>query len=268
MTTILSRVIPPSAIQVGALVDIDDPVREILKLDCPVTYQEKTVLQNITDLRSDGKSYSFGTSLAEWLGIGCKLKKDVSIEVSASELTIVLLPNATAWLEGDCSKDSVRRWIERQIQDMGPLKLRMHLVVGLHTIKNVLLSRKRSHATEHSIKMTAPVLELFGDPGILGPLVDPGVSGGIGRSDEEHQKLMAGEMVWAIQYRRVKFNWFSSNKIERAVLSRRNCWKVLTADRGEEDWLGEGDDEDVLEAELDNEQEHYNVLQDKDLIYI
>jgi hypothetical protein len=70
-------------------------------------------------------------------------------------------------------------------------------------------------------------------------------SGGTGITEAAASK----EQVFAVQYRKVKFGWFSARKVENAFLQRGyNRWKVTTISgrRNEED----GEINDIVEADL------------------
>lgn len=62
-----------------------------------------------------------------------------------------------------------------------------------------------------------------------------------------------GEQVYAIQYRKLRFGWFSSRKIEKSKLERDNRWKIFWSPdiRGGTD-EDDGED-DVVEVDLTDE---------------
>lgn len=58
----------------------------------------------------------------------------------------------------------------------------------------------------------------------------------------------AGEIVFAVQYRKVRFSWFSNRKLEHGVLNARcNRWKVIPiSGRADEN----DEDDNIVEANL------------------
>jgi hypothetical protein len=61
--------------------------------------------------------------------------------------------------------------------------------------------------------------------------------------------VAAGEQIHAVQYRKVRFRWFSSRDLDRATLEKGNRWKVHGSLRGQE--VGTND---VLEAAISEDE--------------
>jgi hypothetical protein len=57
------------------------------------------------------------------------------------------------------------------------------------------------------------------------------------------------EQIYAVQYRKVRFRWFSSRDLERAALEKGKQWKVHGSLRGQE--VGTND---VLEAAISEDE--------------
>jgi hypothetical protein len=62
--------------------------------------------------------------------------------------------------------------------------------------------------------------------------------------------VAAGEQIYAVQYRKVRFRWFSSRDLERAALEKGKQWKVHGSLRGQE--VGTND---VLEAAISEDED-------------
>src|SRR5207248_11797499 len=89
---------------------------------------------------------------------------------------------------------------------------------------------------------------LIGDPRITRRLLsNPRASFNHKREDGTRQSFEAKELIYAVQYRQVKFDCLMEN-MDKLCLSRKSCWKIMA---GEED---EGEDENV-EAVLASEEE-------------
>jgi hypothetical protein len=74
----------------------------------------------------------------------------------------------------------------------------------------------------------------------FGNVVDPGLAGSHGRVENEQRQFMAqGEQICAVQYRKVRHGWLSSNKTQ---------WERYDRPR----YL-QSDAEDMIEVDLDNE---------------
>lgn len=81
-----------------------------------------------------------------------------------------------------------------------------------------------------------------------------------------------GEQIYAIQYRKIKFSWFSSPKIEKSFLEPDNRWKVFweAGTRGDES--DEEEEDDVLEVDFTDEcdfgldEVHFSEDEDEELM--
>ena len=60
------------------------------------------------------------------------------------------------------------------------------------------------------------------------------------------QYVAPGEQVYAVQYRKVQFQWFSSRTVDNAELEKGCRWKVYTNYRS----VSEDTENDVVEATL------------------
>lgn len=56
--------------------------------------------------------------------------------------------------------------------------------------------------------------------------------------------IFPGELIYAVQYRKLKFAWYRSRDLDSAQLQLGNCWLSLFTERGEYD----DEDEDVIEV--------------------
>src|SRR2546421_10831249 len=80
-------------------------------------------------------------------------------------------------------------------------------------------------------------------------LADPGLD--IQRQHDHglrKQFVAAGEQMYAVQYRKVQFKWYSSRDLNRTALEKGNRWKVYGSLRGQE--VGAND---VVEATISDD---------------
>lgn len=71
--------------------------------------------------------------------------------------------------------------------------------------------------------------------------------------------MAAGEQVYAVQYRKVRFKWYSSRDLDRAALEKGSQWVVHGVVRGQVGTndvleatvsdIGQSDDKDILPAD-------------------
>jgi hypothetical protein len=62
--------------------------------------------------------------------------------------------------------------------------------------------------------------------------------------------VAVGEQVCTVQYRKVRFKWFSSSDLDKTSLEKNSRWKVYWNVRGQENGTN-----DVVEADLQEDLE-------------
>ncbi|KAJ5190863.1 uncharacterized protein N7498_009848 [Penicillium cinerascens] len=109
-------------------------------------------------------------------------------------------------------------------------------------------------AADASARLQLPVGEALLAAGVVAPLgnlADPGFGVNHSRQQGVFRRLVAvGEHVCAVQYRKVRFKWFSSHDLDKVSLEKNNRWKVCWIVRGQE--IGAND---RVEADLQEEFE-------------
>lgn len=109
----------------------------------------------------------------------------------------------------------------------------MYLTVGYHAIVDARVYEKRGELVSRQAQAAQE-----GSNSLVATL----------DSSNSHERSFGapGEQIYAVQYRKLRFNWFSSRHVDKAELERDNRWKVSLGLRG-------GDNrnvDDVLEAYL------------------
>ena len=190
------------------------------------------VLTNLSESRKVGSATGFGAFLTKALRAGCSLKNGVTVDLTAAHCSLLTLPNSDEWFETACASVELREWCERKLERIGPLRLRINLVVGLRVARNIRFALHHTEATKAAGEAAVPVTTMLGDPGVLGGLVNAGAYADHETSSNNRQSFEAQELIYAVQYRPVKFNWLSSKALDHARLSRSTCWKVMATDAG------------------------------------
>jgi hypothetical protein len=76
------------------------------------------------------------------------------------------------------------------------------------------------------------------------------ISGSVSLAKESNEEVgytAIGEQVFAVQYRKIHFSWFTTQKVDKAYLEKGNRWKsYLTVRAGQAD----GDANDGVDAEV------------------
>ena len=158
--------------------------------------------------------------------------KSKTLELSSAKAETYLMKNSSNWFEQVCGLTKTRLWFEKWIGR----GRKICLLVGLRTIFDGLIKIDHSTTTSTGDHAQLPADVLAGLPP-MGLNVGGGgkVSKGQGVSSEFSA---AGERIWALQYRQIKFKWYSSRKLENAALEPGARW--LTFDSGGDKAYGGG----------------------------
>lgn len=138
------------------------------------------------------------------------------------------MDNSTKWFKDACGDEEVREWLQEAVEDGDSV----YLVVGFHTVVDaVVVVNDRDSG---GLGGSATEGELLG--------VEVGHDGG---TVQRRGWRAEGEQVYAVQYRKIVFKWFSS-QADKGVLGK-NRWRVCNG-RGKEY------EEDSVEVVLEEEQ--------------
>lgn len=112
------------------------------------------------------------------------------------------------------------------------------VIVGYHTMTDARIIEGVVDAADASAWLQFPVGEVLLAAGVvvpLGILADPGFE--VNNSSQQGvlgRFVAVGEQVCAVQYRKVRFKWFSSRDLDKVSLEKNNRWKVYLNVRGQE----------------------------------
>jgi hypothetical protein len=250
-----SRLLACDAVKLGRLVlDVRSPEQEFfdsgsLPGDPAITPADILIKHqyNFNDLLQRTSGSRFNSTLTRFLAASHANRQEQSAHISAIRNTTYQLQNSTDIFERICSSDQARRWLERAlIRDR-----KVFMVVGMETLLDATLSTQHSASRSVGAEITAPaeILAAATTAGIPLPyseLLDVGAGAEIARGTKSASSLFAaGEQVYAVQYRKLEFSWFSSRKLENASLEVGNRWKVYWLRTAEEE-----DEDDVVRVDL------------------
>ena len=170
--------------------------------------------------------------------------------IGTAKSTIHQLSNSRDWFRSALKEKGTRKWFEEAILDGEDI----YLIVGYQSVLDARLSKERLASKEHGATLQAPVALALTAVGIVLPF---GVSAGPGVSRSTAESHLAGgshvapgEQVSAVQYRKVRFNFLSSRKLDKAQLERGSRWKMRWDFRGQESGVN-----DVIEPQLSEDEE-------------
>jgi hypothetical protein len=232
------------------LVKSGDPVSSAepdADADADVVTHRFENLQNTLD-RSRGTRLEL--SLLELLSFSWHgAERNTKTTVKAPLCLIRQLKNPQAFFRAACQNESVRVWLEAQAQRP---RAHLFLVCGFKTLTDARVEQsiQQKSGVEASFSVPAAAIAMAAGVPIPIPLnsgLDVGASLKMeAESDEDLKYTAPGERVYAVQYRKINFSWFSTRKVDKAYLERGNRWKSYIRDRAGES----GEEEDVIDAEL------------------
>ena len=258
-TLICDTFLSPQSIRLGRFVrNIDEPQSDFFDADCEIPSDSILIKHQhrYNEVQRDAKERSFTATLTSLLSTSRTKRNKTSIQVSTDQVKTYQLSNSGSWFKSAVKSEAARERINESIDDGDDI----YLIVGYHTITDARIVEGIVDEASTSAWLKLPVGEALATAGIvvpLGNLVDPGF--GVQNSHQQgtHRRFVAvGEQVCAVQYRKVRFKWFSSRDLEKSSLDKINCWKVYWSVRGQE--IGTNDVLEVdLQEDLDLENEDH-----------
>ncbi|EPS41016.1 hypothetical protein H072_5101 [Dactylellina haptotyla CBS 200.50] len=159
------------------------------------------------------------------------------------------LKNSATVFENICEDTETRKWLKRMIDR----RRAVYMVVGFETIIDARVSFKNLQTNEKGGELMAPVsTALTAALGIPIPLTDVlDVGAGVSKTSGygvETSFSTPGEMIFAVQYRKLEFSWLSSKDIDKATL-RKSRWIINLGVRSVE----ESQVDDVIDVQFVDE---------------
>ncbi|KAL8364752.1 hypothetical protein RB595_003838 [Gaeumannomyces hyphopodioides] len=167
--------------------------------------------------------------------------------ITAPLCVIHQLRSASAYFSAACRETYVRTWLEKESQR--PYS-KVYLVCGFKTLTDARVGQARCHKTKLDASVAVPAAVIATAGGVPAPGSYLGIGGSVSStsaSAEEVGYTAAGEQVFAVQYRKIRFSLFSAQKVDKAYLEKGNRWKSYLSTRAGED-IDEGVDAEVAGA--------------------
>ncbi|KAF3077799.1 hypothetical protein TWF102_004638 [Orbilia oligospora] len=144
----------------------------------------------------------------------------------------------------------LRKWLLRMI---GKRRNNIYMIVGLRTITNANISCGSFKLKDTGGEISAPIsIALPAALGVPIPIISDVLDVGVGKSRIEEHEVQTrfqtpGEMIYAVEYRKLEFSWFSSRKVDKATLGNSR-WMFNTGLRRLEE------ENDVVNVHLAGEE--------------
>ena len=132
-----------------------------------------------------------------------------------------------------CKRGETKEWLEAKRS-----KEDIFLVIGFRTFVDAQVKRVHKEEKQRDVKITAPIDAIVGAAGGV-PVPTPlGLDSSLAvdrqlQHSEQSNFKAPEEQVYAVQVRKVKFNWYSRNKVESPFLDVHNRWESVDVMRGQ-----------------------------------
>ncbi|KAH8145693.1 uncharacterized protein LAJ45_10333 [Morchella importuna] len=223
---------------------------------------EKRIVQHtsLSETRRFSKSSSNNFNLGDLISFGKKNSSTSTATLTAPNATTYDLSNNETWFRDACKNPATREWLQNAIER----RKNVYLIVGYRTASGASLKSHGSGKSSSDGGGSLPV-RAFAPPGALN-MAFPNPAGSGRQSEDSVRKLQfeaVGEQVFAVLYRKVKFSWLSSRKVDNMNLEEGNRWKSVWEWRGATGPSPEAEEDDILEAELTDVSDFEDCLEDE-----
>lgn len=229
-----NSLLPLNSVQLGRLVlNAKNPQQDFLDPQSGQLQPESIVRpqENFEDILTLSRSSRLRSRLTALLAISYENRDVKSASLTATRATTYQLLNSGAWFENACAIPETRQWLKRAIDRSSPI----YLVVGYHTLTNARATERVTSrgTTDGGARISGSSVFGATTPASLSYLLTSKVDRNR-RINYTHSRSFdaPGEQIYAIQYRKVEFKWYSSRRIDNTSLEQDNRWKVYWA-RGE-----------------------------------
>ena len=241
--------LPLSAVSLGRFViSLDHPHQDFHNptIDAGPDFTEKVQTQ-YEGFDHSAKFQNVTSQLTTFLSSSFAKRLKTSIRITADQARTYYLNNSGQWFRDVVKSQETREWIERTIDEGEDI----YVVVAYHTLMNARVLEQLEGQSSGGGSLAIPVSTALTASGVLVPfnVADPGLSGFRGRTEDNQRQFIApGEQIYAVQYRKVRWGWFSSNKVDEITLGTKAWWKRYDGLRNLQ-----GETEDIIEVELEDE---------------
>ncbi|KAL8699325.1 MAG: hypothetical protein Q9201_006068 [Fulgogasparrea decipioides] len=226
------------SIRLGRLVrNIDEPQSDYLDPDCDLRPDSVVITpqSRYEEVQQSATDQSFTAVLTRLLSASRAKRNKVHTQVTTDRVTTYQLGNSGSWFKSAIKTLTAREWIKESI-DQGD---DIYVVVGFHTMLDAQVAEGAAVALESSGQLGLPVTgAALAATGVMVPLsdiADPRVAANKIKEKGIQRRFVAdGEQICAVQYRKVRFRWFSSRDLDAALLEKGNRWKMYWNIRGQE----------------------------------
>lgn len=247
---VLSHLFPREGVQLGRLVTNMKAPQSDYYPTGKIRYLKDDIYsikgKDFLDMHGKSTDLKLEAVLTSVLSAVFKRSGNVDTSIADTVCITYFLDNTDHKFEKMCREKMTREWFEKAY------KKRKHvfLVTAIQTITEASLQLTEDQTSGAKIEGTVPVSNMAGNP-VPVPALDPKLV--LERLTTRHREtgfVAEGEQIYAIQYRKVRFELLSSRDMDHAYLEEGNRWKVMWKTMG-----AQKDQKDVLEVTLGGEED-------------
>jgi hypothetical protein len=240
---VLNHLLPSHAVELGRLVsNMQSPEQDFFQ-STEITLSPSDIsvqqLRDFEQLIEESKSFDFSNNLSTIFSAGRGTHRTSKVSIASAVFTTRQLQNSSSHLEKLCASRPARFWLERAIRR----SQNVYLVTSIQTVVDARVQDEASRGTSFQVKAEAPLTLAAAGAGFPLPvdgMLDVGGQAGHAKTHANGVTFTApDEQVFAVQYRKLRINRFSSRKVDGARLEQGNRWKMYIG--------GKGNDEEIEE---------------------
>lgn len=244
-TWVANTLLPNESVKIGRLVldfenpedDCYDPVTEF-PIENEITSSK---LEGFHDIGGQEKTSTFRIFLTKLLAGSFNIQGNVETEVESAVCTTYRLKNSGNYFETTCKSSAARKWLGQAIRR----GRKVYLVVGIKTLSEAQITIRVKQSIAGEAKLDISELLARTIPVGSGNAIDVGASvSGIAASNKTLRFMAPETQIYAVQFRKVRFSFFSPGNLDKAQLQRGNRWEVYLGGRGD------GGADQVVEAQV------------------
>ena len=232
---------------------LDYPKQEYVQPDA-VCESAKKLLTNLNHVLDTERGMKLKVSLLDMLSASPASRSNLNTSLSSHTFTSYQLHKSDTYFRHACSEPAVREFLQTQAQRLFG---KVFVVCGYKTLQDAHVNQSQGGSGSFEGGLALPASVVASAAAMAGgvplpPIVTPESDIDLlaikaerdTKMQESAQYDAPGEQVFAVQFRRVKFSWFSAKDASAgASLETGNRWKLYG-------YRGEGD-QDGIEADLD-----------------
>lgn len=242
-----------ASVQLGRLVlDVKEPQGGYYDPPEPVNTLPPYDSKLFNDTVNDQKAITFAGYLTKLFAASHTSSSGININMKSSRCRTYQMDNSSTWYRKACKDEKTREWLNEQIENASDV----FLIVGYQTLFNAKVNVEKDANRQTQGTAEIPVTDAM-THGASTQLtsskpLDMGVKGASSAKQSHQASLIGvGEQLYAVQFRRVKFDFRKSDTVEASKLAQEHVWLRY------KDVRTGGDDEgvDIVGSDLDDDLE-------------